>query len=172
MTTYSFYDKSDGRLIGVTYSGPEKYLESATPAGCHFMLGCHDHAAFRVVQVDDGFGNCTPAVVPRLPDRPHDTDLVKWEWSEDLQDWAAVLTDAGRLRELRSERDRLLSVTDVAVRGGLERLLVDVATQLGVPVDASLEALLSYRQQLRDAPARPDFSALQPADLAPPSSQE
>lgn len=172
MTMYSFYDKADGRLIGMTYSGPEKYLEGAIPAGCHFVLGHHDHAAFRVVQVDDGFGNCAPTVVPRLPDRPQDTEFVRWEWSEDLHDWAAVPTEAGRLRDLRSERDRLLSLTDVAVRGGLERLLVDVATQLGVPVDASLEALLSYRQQLRDAPARPDFSALQPADLAPPSSQE
>lgn len=169
---YSFYNES-GEFVGRQYSGPEKYLSQATPAGCAAMPGEFDPRRQRVQLVDDGMGGeAVPVLVRRLPDRPQDTDLVKWEWSEDLQDWAAVLTDAGRLRELRSERDRLLSVTDVAVRGGLERLLVDVATQLGVPVDASLEALLSYRQQLRDAPARPDFSALQPADLAPPSSQE
>lgn len=169
---FSFYNES-GEFVGMHYSGPEKYLAQATPVGCNAMPGVFDPRRQRVQLVDDGMGGeAVPVLVRRLPDRPHDTDLVKWEWSEDLQDWAAVLTDAGRLRELRSERDRLLSVTDVAVRGGLERLLVDVAIQLGMPVDASLEALLSYRQQLRDAPARPDFSALQPSDLALPSSQE
>lgn len=167
------YDEATGEFTGRSIGGSEGWQPTPRPGKGFTRADSIDPRRQRVRLVDDGLGGeAVPVLVRRLPDRPHDTDLVKWEWSEDLQDWAAVLTDAGRLRELRSERDRLLSVTDVAVRGGLERLLVDVAIQLGMPVDASLEALLSYRQQLRDAPARPDFSALQPADLALPPSQE
>lgn len=169
---FSLYSKETGEFCGSQLSGPLDVLAVNVPAGMALMPGAHDALRNVVVSADDGFGSVTPVVRRRKPPRPADTEYVQWNWSDLDDDWVAVLTTAGRVSELRAERNRLLSLTDVAVRGGLERLLVDVATQLGVPVDASLEALLSYRQQLRDAPARPDFSALQPADLTPPSSQE
>lgn len=103
---YSFYTP-DGVFTGQTYSGPEKYLDSATPPGCLSIQGRHDPVMSQVTLIDDGYGDGVPTVVPRIPDNA--PVGYEWSWTE-LGGWELRETLAGARARcwavLRDERDR------------------------------------------------------------------
>lgn len=120
---YSFYNES-GEFVGLQYSGPEKYLSQATPAGCTAILGEFDPQRQRVQLVDDGMGGeAVPVVVSRLPPRPDRVvEGADWDWSDDAVDWVLLPTLDGlrarRWAALREQRNSL-EVSPLRVDGML-----------------------------------------------------
>jgi hypothetical protein len=157
---YSVYDPVSGDFTGDVFSCQESMVMANTPDGLACIAGRHDPGRNRVVMADDGFGNAKAVVASRKPPRPTETDYERWDWDSADDDWVCVLTPAGRLRAVRRSRNRLLEITDDAVRGGLERLILVIAERMGVAVQDDLLRLLTYRQWLRDLPSDPQSAEL------------
>lgn len=86
----SFYILDGGLLTGHTYTGPLEFL--SVPEGQGVVDGQYSMSRYKVSQADDGFGGLTPVVVPRIPDKPADTDLIAWSWSEQADNWVSEPT--------------------------------------------------------------------------------
>lgn len=145
---YSFYNES-GEFVGLQYSGPEKYLSQATPAGCTAILGEFDPQRQRVQLVDDGMGGeAVPVIVDRLPPRPDRAVAgAEWDWDDAAADWVLVPTleglRASRWARLREQRNAL----EVAP------LLVD-----GMLFDADERAVARIGLALKEAELTPGWS--------------
>jgi len=143
---YSFADPESGRFDATQRQLREDQVASNTPAGMVAIPGEHDPRRSRIVMVqsEDGEG-LVPSVVSCEPERPMDTELSMWVWSESLADWVEQPTAARLARDARTRRDELMASADwVTLR----------ALRTSTPVPADWAA---YLQALADLPQQPGF---------------
>lgn len=143
MTPYSFFNPVDGTVAGHRYIGSEPELNA--PAGFVPIPGRLDPKRNRVVLVTDDFGEQQPVVALKWPDKPEDTEVDRWVWSDDADDWVQVPTVATLEIRARARRDELLAASDWVITRAFET---------GGPVPP---AWANYRAALRDLPAQPGF---------------
>jgi hypothetical protein len=145
--TYSYYHRDSGELCGFTYSGPPGSEDLAAPADHLPIPGRFSRARFRVVQADDGYGNMTPTVVPRLPDRPEDTEHLAWELCEETSTWLSKVTLAGaraaKWADIKVARDAWSRPEVLVVEG--RPWQVDVASRAAIAEQLQVATLVGSK---------------------------
>lgn len=136
MSIWSFYDLSTGALAGLTFCGPEAYLQQNTPAGHGAIEGSHDAMSKRV-SLDTG------EVVDWQPAPPADTAEVTYAWDQHAARWVAVPTMAKRAADAHAQIDaaagaaRLRYITDVAGQQAVYLLKLEEARAYLASLSAS-----------------------------------
>lgn len=138
ISEWSFYDKLTGFFSHFSYCGRWSNLAINTPDGFVAIEGSFDRFRQKF-DISSGF------VIEYIPEKPVDTPLEVFVWSESDWRWIPEKTRLAFEKDERERRDEMLSLTDW--------------TQLSdAPLTAvELQAWRSYRQALRDVTEQHGF---------------
>lgn len=150
MKTYTLFHTASGFFTGRTLSIPANMLALNTPDGMGAIEGNFDHLCQRLDLV-------TREVVDWTPPAPADDEFRAWSWDTGSRRWVAAPTAAARGRDIRSERDRLLSASDWTQLADAE---LDAAGR---------QAWVLYRRALRRIPLQPGFPDVINWPVPPPA---
>ena len=157
------YQVSTGQFTGYALNLPQGAVPTPKP-GYSYFPGEIDITIYEVSLADDGHGNTTPVLRKRKPVKPADTEFITWTWDEVMEEWSPTPTALAVETRNREVRDQYLADTDILVIRAMEAFLQTKVAALD-------PAVITYRQTLRDLPARPEFSRMQPQDIPPPPRQ-